>query len=63
MVDTIRTAQDGGWEFLRVRFVIWPGQGSLIETAFRPQILKLMKTHDPNYADWQIAVLYRALAM
>ncbi|HZP58760.1 MAG TPA: mechanosensitive ion channel domain-containing protein, partial [Opitutaceae bacterium] len=62
-VDQIRAAQDGGWEFLRVRFTIWPGQGSLIETAFRQQILKLMKTHDPNYAEWQIAVLYRALAM
>lgn len=63
VIDPVRTAQDGGWEFVRVRFVIWPGQGSLIETAFRQQVLRAMKAFDPNYADWQIAVLYRALAM
>jgi len=61
-IDPVRTAEDGGWKFLRVRFVIWPGQGSLIETTFRQQILRTMKTLDPNYADWQVTVFYRASA-
>jgi hypothetical protein len=60
IVDPVRTAQDGGWDFLRIRFVIWPGQGNLIETTFRQQVLRAMKTLDANYADWQITVLYRA---
>ena len=62
-VDPARTAPDGGWEFLRIRFVIWPGQGNLIETTFRQQILQMMKTLDPHYADWQITVHYRARAI
>jgi hypothetical protein len=41
-----------GWSFLRVRFKIWPGQGSLIETTFRQQVVQDLKTFDANYADW-----------
>jgi small conductance mechanosensitive channel len=53
-------AQAGGWEYIRVHFKIWPGQGSLIENTFRQQASRSMKTFDPNYADWQVAVTYRA---
>jgi small conductance mechanosensitive channel len=60
LIYPVQAAQEGSWEFLRVRFVIWPGQGNLIETTFRQQVLRSMKTLDPNYADWQITVLYRA---
>jgi small conductance mechanosensitive channel len=55
------TAPGGGWSFLRVQFKIWPGQGSLIETTFRQQMVRAMKVFDANYADWQVAVTYRAL--
>ena len=52
--------QIGGWNFIRVRFKIWPGQGNLIETTFRQQIVSAMKTFHANYADWQVPVTYRA---
>jgi small conductance mechanosensitive channel len=55
------TADPGGWNFLRVKFTIWPGQGSLIETTFRQQMVNAMKTLDPAYADWMVTVTYRAM--
>lgn len=61
-IDPRAVTGEGGWEFLRVRLVIWPGQGTLIETAFRQQILRAMKALDPDYADWQVVVTYRASA-
>jgi len=51
----------GGWGFVRIQFKIWPGQGNLIETTFRQQIIVAMKTFNPNYADWQVPVTYRAM--
>src|SRR5579862_6812757 len=61
MWGDVETAEGGGWSFLRVHFKIWPGQGSLIETTFRQQMVSAMKTLEPNYADWQVAVTYRAM--
>jgi len=60
-LSPVETAQGGGWNFVRVHFKIWPGQGSLIETTFRQQMVSAMKTFAPNYADWQVAVTYRAV--
>jgi moderate conductance mechanosensitive channel len=57
----VETAEGGGWSFLRVHFKIWPGQGGLIETTFRQQMVSAMKTFRPEYADWQVAVTYRAM--
>jgi moderate conductance mechanosensitive channel len=61
MWGDVETAEVGGWSFLRVHFKIWPGQGSLIETTFRQQLVSAMKTFRPEYADWQVAVTYRAM--
>jgi small conductance mechanosensitive channel len=60
-LGTIQVATPGGWNYLRVQFKIWPGQ-TLIETAFRPQMVSAMKVFDPNYADWMVPVTYRAIA-
>ncbi len=60
-IDAMRTADANGWDFLRVRFKIWPGQGGLIETTFRQQILSAMRALDSNYAEWQVPVIYRAM--
>ncbi|MGD0744784.1 MAG: mechanosensitive ion channel domain-containing protein [Verrucomicrobiota bacterium] len=60
-IGPVETVVVGGWDFLRVHFKIWPGQGSLIETTFRQQIVSAMKTYDANYADWQVPVTYRAM--
>jgi small-conductance mechanosensitive channel len=51
----------GNWNYLRVRFQIWPGQNSLIETNFRQQMVMAMKSYDSAYADWQVVVTYRAM--
>jgi hypothetical protein len=57
----IEVTDPAGWNFIRVQFKVWPGQ-TLIETAFRPQIVNAMKTFDPNYADWMVQVTYRAVS-
>jgi small conductance mechanosensitive channel len=57
----IEAAEPAGWNFLRVKFTIWPGQGGLIETTFRQQMVNAMKALDPAYADWMVTVTYRAL--
>ncbi len=61
-IDAQAIAGEGGWEFARMRLVIWPGQGTLLETTFRQQILRAMKALDPDYADWRVVVTYRASA-
>jgi small-conductance mechanosensitive channel len=61
VIGPVETVPDGGWDFIRVHFKIWPGQGNLIETTFRQQIISVMKTFSPNYADWQVPVTYRAM--
>jgi len=60
IVGRVETAPGGSWNFIRVHFKIWPGQGSLIETTFRQEVVKAMRVLDPAYADWQVPVTYRA---
>jgi hypothetical protein len=60
-IGGIELAEPGGWSFLRVKFTIWPGQGNLIETTFRQQVVNAMKATDPAYADWMVTVTYRAM--
>jgi hypothetical protein len=61
-VGEAETPPGGGWSFFRVHFKIWPGQGNLIETTFRQQVVMAMKAFDPAYADWQVPVTFRANA-
>lgn len=61
VVGPVETAPGGAWKFVRVHFQIWPGQGNLIETTFRQQIISAMKAFSPSYAEWQIPVTYRAM--
>jgi moderate conductance mechanosensitive channel len=51
----------GNWNYIRVRFRIWPGQNSIIENVFVQQTIAAMKTFDPAYATWQIVTTYRAM--
>ena len=60
IIGKVETAEGGSWNFVRVHFKIWPGQGSLIETTFRQEVVKAMRALDPKYADWQVPVTYRA---
>jgi small conductance mechanosensitive channel len=61
-LSEIETVHAESWNYLRVQFKIWPGQGGLIETTFRSRIVNEMKALDPNYADWMVTVIYRATA-
>jgi moderate conductance mechanosensitive channel len=57
----VETAEPGGWNYVRVEFKIWPGQGILVENNFRQQIVHAMKPLVPDYADWMVTVTYRAV--
>jgi hypothetical protein len=60
-IKPVELAQGGDWHFIRVHFKIWPGQGDLIKIIFRQQIVSRMQLFQPNYADWQVPVTYRAI--
>lgn len=60
IIDPLAPSADAAWHYVRVRFKIWPGQGALIETTFRQRVLRAMRAFDPNFADWQVPVSYRA---
>jgi small conductance mechanosensitive channel len=60
-VGKIQVADPAGWNFMRVKFTIWPGQGSIIENTFCQQMTSVMKTFEPNYASWMVTVTYRAM--
>ncbi len=60
VIGDVEMPSGGSWNLIRVRFKIWPGQGSLIETAFRGQVVKAMRAFDSDYAEWQVPVTYRA---
>ena len=61
VIGPVESATGGGWEFVRIHFRIWPGQGNLIEITFRQQVIAAMKIHSPTYAEWQVPVTYRAM--
>lgn len=61
VVEGVKRPPDAAWEFIRVHFTVWPGQGDLIETTFRQQMVNAMKLFDAAYADWQVPVTYRAM--
>lgn len=55
----IKEAKPAQWRYLRLKFRIWPGQGTLIETAFKQRVIAAMKQIYPEYADWMVIVTYR----
>jgi moderate conductance mechanosensitive channel len=57
----VRPAGPGGWRFVRIKFRMWPGQQAVVETIFRQRVLAFMRSRDEQYADWMVAVSYRAV--
>lgn len=53
-----RIRTESGTEFLRVKFRIWPGRGTPIETTLKQEIVQVLKGLDPSYADWMVTVNY-----
>lgn len=52
----LRTA--AGYEFVRIKFRIWPNRGGPIETNFKQGLLQQLKKIDNNYQDWMLAIHY-----
>ena len=44
--------------FWRIKFRIWPGRGTIIETTVKQEIVQSLKELDANYADWMVSVNY-----
>ena len=47
-----------GKEFLRIKFRIWPGRGTVLETTLKQEIVQSLKELDSVYADWMVSVSY-----
>ena len=59
-ISGIQEALSGQWRYLRVKFHLWPGQGTLIETTFKQRVVAAIKKRYPDYSDWMIIVTYKA---
>jgi small conductance mechanosensitive channel len=47
-----------GKVFWRIKFRIWPGRGTIIETTIKQEIVQSLKELDANYVDWMVSVNY-----
>ncbi len=56
----VQSTTKGGWQYIRYKFKLWPGQGALIETNFRQMALARLREAFPEYADWMINITYRS---
>jgi small-conductance mechanosensitive channel len=56
----VQEALSAQWRYLRLKFHLWPGQGSLIETTFKQRVVAVIKKRYPDYSDWMVIVTYRA---
>ncbi len=56
----VQKTNRGGWNYIRFKFKLWPGQGALIENNFRQMSLAKLRQEFPEYADWMINITYRS---
>ncbi|NNL55407.1 MAG: mechanosensitive ion channel [Woeseia sp.] len=57
-----RMLLDSGKEILRLKFRVWPNRGGPIETTFCQDLAAELKSYDPDYMPWMIAVSYEVEA-
>jgi moderate conductance mechanosensitive channel len=55
-VDDPRRNADGGWEYVRVEFRLWPGQAALVEAGYRQRVAALVRGEGCDYPDWMVTV-------
>jgi small conductance mechanosensitive channel len=55
-----RITLNGGKEFLRIKFRIWPDRGQAIETTYLQELLAEIRRIDADYQPWMIAISYEA---
>jgi small conductance mechanosensitive channel len=53
-----RIKTSSGKEFLRIKFRIWPGRGTALETTLKQEIVQALKELDASYLDWMVTVNY-----
>ena len=53
-----RIKTESGKEFLRIKFRIWPGRSTTLESTFKQEIVQSLKEIEPEFADWMVAVNY-----
>lgn len=53
-----RIKTQSGKAFLRIKFRIWPGRGTALETTVKQEIVQSLKELDSGYADWMVTVNY-----
>ncbi len=53
-----RTKTSSGKAFLRIKFRIWPGRGTALETTLKQEIVQSLKELDAAYLDWMVTVNY-----
>lgn len=44
--------------FLRLKFRLWPGRGSVIETTFKQELLASIRKLDPDFSDGRLTINY-----
>ena len=54
----VYSTEPGGWQYLRLKFRLWPGQGALIEQTFKQRALAALRGTHAEYSDWMITVTY-----
>ncbi len=54
-----RMLEGEGPNLVRVKFRVWPGQGVVVETAIRLQVIAAARASIPDYPDSMVAVHYR----
>jgi small conductance mechanosensitive channel len=57
-----RVGTRGGYDVLRIKFCIWPGQAAAFEGAVKPPLAHALRGLDPSYLDWMVSVHYRSEA-
>lgn len=55
----VRSVERGSWQYVRIKFRLWPGQGALIEAGYKQRVLNALKARHADYADWMVTVTYR----
>jgi moderate conductance mechanosensitive channel len=59
MSDPAQDQSQPASDFVRLKFRIWPGQGTVIEQIVRPRLIHTLRGIDETYQDWMVSVHYR----
>ena len=56
VIGKYRTASNK--EYLKIKFRIWPGQGTVLENNFRRELIESLKKIDPKFSDYMLVLNY-----